>query len=133
MQRNGQDWLLVVFRVIRLRWRLEGFQRYPSAFLGSFDPGASSIDPFDDALDCFAAHQRHLDVVAGLGKRHDVRGPEGWVRYDKTLPWTSRTNESCVVKARYFHLGSQGPLMRREGRSLRPPIFLKPFPVWHGF
>ena len=25
------------------------------------------------------------------------------------------------------------PLTRREGQSLRPPIFQKPFPVWRGF
>ncbi len=28
----------------------------------------------------------------------------------------------------YLHRGPQGPLIRREGRSLRPPIFLERFP-----
>src|SRR5438132_12078432 len=132
MQRIGQDWLLVVFRVVRLRWRLEGFERHPSALLGSFDPGASSIDPFDDSLDCFAAHQCHFAVFAGFWKRHE-RSKPGWLSYDKTLTWTSMTKQSGGVRApyTYFHMGPQGPLMRREGRSLRPPIFSRTFPVWH--
>jgi len=41
-----------------------------------------------------------------------------------------RTSHASLERDTYFHMGPQGPLMRREGRSLRPPIFLKPFPVW---
>src|SRR5881396_1895711 len=33
----------------------------------------------------------------------------------------------------YFHMDPKGPFLRRKGRSLRPPIFRKPLPVWHRF
>src|SRR6267378_2586010 len=41
--------------------------------------------------------------------------------------------ETAILRKRNqdFHSGPRAPLMRREGRSLRPPIFQKPFPVWH--
>jgi len=35
---------------------------------------------------------------------------------------------TSLAPATYFHMGPQGPLIRREGRSLRPPIFLERFP-----
>src|SRR5205807_5320639 len=123
MQRIGQDWLLVVFRVVRLRWRLEGFERHPSALLDTLDPGASSIDPFDDSLDCFAAHQRHFDVFAGFWKRHE-RSKPGWLSYDKTLTWTSRTNQSGVARARYLlSHGSAGTTHATRGSVAKTPYF----------
>ena len=116
--------LLVVFRIGRWRLGLECFQGHPSALLNTFDPGSSSIDPFDDTLNCLAAHQRHFDVVAGLGKRHGGSEPGLCLGYDKTLAWTSRTNQSCIVRARYLlSRGSAGTTHATRGSVAKTPYF----------
>ncbi len=116
--------LLVVFRIGRWRLGLECFQGHPPALLSTFDPGSSSIDPFDDTLNCLAAHQRHFDVVAGLGKRHGGSEPGLCLGYDKTLAWTSRTNQSCIVRARYLlSRGSAGTTHATRGSVAKTPYF----------
>ena len=86
-------------------------------------------------------------MVCGLVAWSDMGAPH---RPQKRLPgtrgWPQEVQTGLVINLNPSAVGCSGSkrelcplkrprgkaLMRREGRSLRPPIFQKPFPVWHG-